>query len=218
MENKIEKERVIRVTKVVKVYGTQTVLDHVTLDILPGEICGIVGRNGSGKTVLFKSICGFTLLDSGSIRVRGKVIGKDVDIPDSIGAIIENPGFLDNYSGYRNLKFLAMIQKKIGGQEIKEAMRKVGLDPESHKWVGKYSLGMRQRLGLAQAIMEKPEILILDEPFNGLDNQGVEDMRKMLLEEREFGKTIVIASHNPADIDILCDVVYEMDHGVLKKV
>lgn len=218
MENKIEKEPVIRVTNAVKVYGTQTVLDHVTLDILPGEICGIVGRNGSGKTVLFKSICGFTLLDSGSIRVRGKVIGKDVDIPDSIGAIIENPGFLDNYSGYRNLKFLAMIQKKIGGQEIKEAMRKVGLDPESHKRVGKYSLGMRQRLGLAQAIMENPEILILDEPFNGLDNQGVEDMRKMLLEERECGKTILIASHNPADIDILCDVVYEMDHGVLKKV
>lgn len=218
MENKIEKEPVIRVTNVVKVYGTQTVLDHVTLDILPGEICGIVGRNGSGKTVLFKSICGFTLLDSGSIRVRGKVIGKDVDMPDSIGAIIENPGFLDNYSGYRNLKFLAMIQKKIGGQEIKEAMRKVGLDPESHKRVGKYSLGMRQRLGLAQAIMENPEILILDEPFNGLDNQGVEDMRKMLLEERECGKTILIASHNPADIDILCDVVYEMDHGVLKKV
>ncbi|MBD5555893.1 MAG: ATP-binding cassette domain-containing protein [Roseburia sp.] len=213
----MESSAAIRVENAVKVYGNQTVLDHVSLEIRSGEICGIVGRNGSGKTVLFKSICGFTPLTEGRITVGDKVIGKDVDMPDRVGAIIENPGFLNNYSGYKNLKFLAMIRKRIGKEEIHRAIKKVGLDPDSKKWVGKYSLGMRQRLGLAQAIMENPDILILDEPMNGLDNQGVEDMRKMLLEQRDQGKTILMASHNPADIDILCDVVYEMDQGVLRE-
>lgn len=213
----MESSAAIRVENAVKVYGNQTVLDHVSLEIRFGEICGIVGRNGSGKTVLFKSICGFTPLTEGEITVGEKVIGRDVDMPDRVGAIIENPGFLNNYSGYKNLKFLAMIRKRIGKEEIRCAIQKVGLDPDSKKWVGKYSLGMRQRLGLAQAIMEDPDILILDEPMNGLDNEGVEDMRKMLLEQRDHGKTILMASHNPADIDILCDVVYEMDHGVLRE-
>ncbi len=208
---------VISVENALKIYGTQTVLNHVSLDIMPGEICGIVGRNGSGKTVLFKSICGFTPLTDGQIKVQGKIIGKDVDMPDKVGAIIENPGFLNNYSAYKNLKFLAMVHNRIGKEQIKEALEIVGLDPDSKKKVGKYSLGMRQRLGLAQAIMENPDILILDEPMNGLDNNGVEEMRKMLMRQRDEGKTILLASHNSQDISILCDVVYEMDHGNISK-
>lgn len=196
----------------------QTVLDHVSLSVTPGKIYGIIGRNGSGKTVLFKSICGFVLPDAGKILVRGKQVGKDVDIPQGIGIIIEHPGFLRDYSGFQNLKLLARLQKKITDEKIKESIRLVGLDPEDKKKVGKFSLGMRQRLGIAQAIMESPDILILDEPMNGLDKHGVEDMRKLLVQLKEEGTTILVASHNPLDIEILCDEVYEMDAGAITKV
>lgn len=205
----------IYVEDAVKVYGTQTVLDHVSLQVREGSICGIVGRNGSGKTVLFKSICGFTRLTSGTVRVNGQVIGKDADMAQNIGFIIENPGFLPNYNGFRNLKFLAMLHNTISDHQIRDVIVRVGLDPDSKKKVGKYSLGMRQRLGIAQAIMENPDILVLDEPMNGLDKHGVEDVRKLLMDLKEEGKTILIASHNPLDIEILCDEVHEMDAGVL---
>ena len=208
----------IQVEKACKQYGEQKVLVDVSMEFKPNKIYGIIGRNGSGKTVLFKSICGFITLDSGSVTIKGKVIGKDIDLARNVGIIIENPGFLPNYSGYQNLKFLAMLKNQIGREEIKESIRMVGLDPDSKKHVGKYSLGMRQRLGIAQAIMENPEILILDEPMNGLDNQGVEDMRKLLLAQKEKGKTLIIASHNREDIDVLCDHVWEMDKGIATKV
>lgn len=208
-------ETAIKVEHAVKRYGTQTVLKDVSLEVKKGDMIGIVGRNGSGKTVLFKSICGFVPLDEGTITVGGKVIGKDVDMAQNVGAIIENPGFLPNYSGKKNLRFLAKIQNRIGEEEIVKAICQVGLDPDSKKWVGKYSLGMRQRLGLAQAIMENPDILILDEPMNGLDKHGVEEMRTLLLSLCKEGKTILIASHNPLDIEVLCSKVYEMDAGVL---
>lgn len=211
-------ECVIEIRDIGKVYGEQTVLNHVSLNIEKGKIYGIIGRNGSGKTVLFKCICGFVVPDNGYIKVEGKQVGKDVDMPDKVGAIIENPGFLPSYNAFKNLKFLAMLKKRITDKEIREAIVRVGLDPDSKKWVGKYSLGMRQRLGIAQAIMENPDILILDEPMNGLDKQGVEDIRELLLSLKEEGKTILIASHNPLDIQILCDCVYEMDAGVLKAV
>lgn len=180
-----------------------------------GQIHGIVGRNGSGKTVLFKCICGLMHPEEGVIFVNGKRVGRDVDMPEDIGAIIEAPGFLPNYSGYKNLRFLANIRRKIGKEEILNVLKTVGLDPESRKHVGKYSLGMRQRLGIAQAIMEDPEILILDEPMNGLDNAGVQDIRALLLELKAQGKTILLASHNHEDIAALCDTVHEMDGGVL---
>ena len=150
---------------------------------------------------------------SGTIHVNGKIVGKEIDIPDDIGIIIENPGFLPNYSGFKNLQLLAMIRNKIGKAEIKEAIRRVGLDPESKKHVGKYSLGMRQRLGLAQALMEDPSILLLDEPMNGLDNEGVEEIRKLILDLKQNGKLIIIASHTREDINLLCDKVFYMDHG-----
>ena len=187
----------------------------VSMTLMPGEFLAVLGRNGSGKTVLFKCICGLMHPEEGVILVNGKRVGRDVDMPEDIGAIIEAPGFLPNYSGYKNLRFLANIRRKIGKEEILNVLKTVGLDPESRKHVGKYSLGMRQRLGIAQAIMEDPEILILDEPMNGLDNAGVQDIRALLLELKAQGKTILLASHNHEDIATLCDTVHEMDGGIL---
>lgn len=208
-------ETCIEVQNVVKRFRDQVVLKNVSISFEKGQIHGIVGRNGSGKTVLFKCICGLMHPEEGVILVNGKRVGRDVDMPEDIGAIIEAPGFLPNYSGYKNLRFLANIRRKIGKEEILNVLKTVGLDPESRKHVGKYSLGMRQRLGIAQAIMEDPEILILDEPMNGLDNAGVQDIRALLLELKEQGKTILLASHNHEDIAALCDTVHEMDGGVL---
>lgn len=201
-----------------KSFGSTKVLDKVNIEMEKGKIYGIVGRNGSGKTVLMKCICGFMTVDQGSIIVQGKEVGVDIDMPDNLGIIIETPGFLMNYSGYNNLNFLYTIKNKPNRKKIEEIIRTVGLDPKSKKHVGKYSLGMRQRLGIAQALMENPEILILDEPMNGLDNQGVEDIRKILLEQKEQGKTILIASHNREDIDILCDHVWQMDKGIATQI
>ena len=209
-------ETCIEVQNVVKRFRGQVVLKNVSISFEKGQIHGIVGRNGSGKTVLFKCICGLMHPEEGVILVNGKRVGRDVDMPEDIGAIIEAPGFLPNYSGYKNLRFLANIRRKIGKEEILNVLKTVGLDPESRKHVGKYSLGMRQRLGIAQAIMEDPEILILDEPMNGLDNAGVQDIRALLLELKAQGKTILLASHNHEDIAALCDTVHEMDGGVLE--
>lgn len=209
-------ETCIEVQNAVKRFRDQVVLKNVSISFEKGKIHGIVGRNGSGKTVLFKCICGLMHPEEGVIRVNGKRVGRDVDMPEDIGAIIEAPGFLPNYSGYKNLRFLANIRRKIGKEEILNVLKTVGLDPESRKHVGKYSLGMRQRLGIAQAIMEDPEILILDEPMNGLDNAGVQDIRALLLELKAQGKTILLASHNHEDIAALCDTVHEMDGGVLE--
>lgn len=208
-------ETCFEVQNVVKRFRDQVVLKNVSISFEKGQIHGIVGRNGSGKTVLFKCICGLMHPEEGVILVNGKRVGRDVDMPEDIGAIIEAPGFLPNYSGYKNLRFLANIRRKIGKEEILNVLKTVGLDPESRKHVGKYSLGMRQRLGIAQAIMEDPEILILDEPMNGLDNAGVQDIRALLLELKAQGKTILLASHNHEDIAALCDTVHEMDGGVL---
>lgn len=145
-------------------------------------------------------------------------MGTEVDFPESLGVIIETPGFLTNFSGRKNLEILAQLRGKITGSDITRVLRQVGLDPEMKKPVNKYSLGMRQRLGIAQAIMEDPELLILDEPFNGLDHHGVEEIRKILLEQKKQGKTILLASHNQEDIRILCDRVFEMDGGVMREV
>ncbi len=207
----------IEVIDVIKKFGDITVLNNISVTFDNDKIYGLVGRNGSGKTMLMKCICGFVPVTSGKILVNKKVIGKDIDVPESCGIIIETPGFLPEYSGYKNLKFLADIKGKIKKDDILNAIQSVGLDPKSKKHVGKYSLGMRQRLGLAQAIMEDPELLILDEPMNGLDKEGVADMRKYLLELKNKGKTLIIASHSTEDIETLCDHVYEMENGILKK-
>ena len=209
---------VIEVKNVVKKWGNNTVLKSVDLEVNKSEIVGIIGHNGSGKTVLMKCICGFITPDSGEISVSGKRVGKDIDIPKNIGLIIETPGFLPNFSGFSNLWQLAKIRSKISKDDIRSVMKTVGLDPNEKKHVGKYSLGMRQRLGIAQAIMENPDILILDEPMNGLDKNGVADIRELLLKLKDEGKAMIVASHNSVDIDILCDRVFEIDKGVLSQV
>ncbi|HCD69224.1 MAG TPA: multidrug ABC transporter ATP-binding protein [Ruminococcaceae bacterium] len=206
----------IVIKNLTKKFKEATVLDNVNISFEKGKVHGLIGRNGSGKTMLMKSICGFVPPTSGEIIVNGKRVGKDVDIPKNIGVIIETPGFIPNYSAYNNLKFLAQLNHKIGKDEIRNAIKSVGLNPDDKKHVGKFSLGMRQRLGLAQAIMENPDLLILDEPMNGLDKDGVADMRKYLLDLKAQGKTILIASHSAEDIDILCDTVCEMDKGRLE--
>ncbi len=194
------------------------ILQNVTASFEQGQIHGLVGRNGSGKTMLMKCICGFVRQTEGTVLVQNRQVGKEIDFPDNMGIIIETPGFLPQYSGLRNLKLLAALNHRIGTEQIRTAMRNVGLDPDLKRKVRKYSLGMRQRLGLAQAIMEDPEILILDEPFNGLDKEGVGEMRTYLLDLRRLGKTILIASHSTEDIAILCDTVHEMDHGKIQKI
>lgn len=208
----------IGVRGVSKSFGGAKVLHAVSRDFEEGMIHGIVGNNGSGKTVLMKCICGFLRPDRGKILVRGRQVGRDMDFPDDMGIIIETPGFLPNLSGMKNLELLASLRRQIDREAVRQSMERVGLDPDSKKPVGKYSLGMRQRLGLAQAVMEDPSILILDEPFNGLDKTGVAHMRALIRELRSQGRTILLASHNQTDIDELCDTVCEMDAGVLTTV
>lgn len=203
----------IEIKHLTKKFGDVSVVDDISMTFEHGMIYGLVGRNGSGKTMLMKHILGFVHATAGSILVDGKEIGKDIDLPQNIGAIIENPGFLPEYSGMKNLKLLAMIRGRIGREEVQQAMHMVGLDPASKKHVGKYSLGMKQRLGIAQALMEDPEILLLDEPMNGLDNEGVREIREILLQQKEKGKILVIASHNKEDIDVLCDEIFYLDKG-----
>lgn len=198
-------ENILILKDITKHFGNFTALDHVSLEVRRQSICGIVGRNGSGKTVLFKCICDLYGIDSGTIERNMQ----------RTGAIIEEPGFLPQYSGKRNLQYLAMISgtKDIDFDAI---LNTVGLAQAGRKHVGKYSMGMRQRLGIAQAIMEKPDFLVLDEPMNGLDNQGVCEMRSLFLKLRDNGTTILLASHNREDIETMCDSIYTMDHGVLQ--
>lgn len=205
----------IEVQNVTKEFKETVAVNNVSVSFEQGKIHGIVGRNGSGKTVLFKCICGLFPITSGEITVLGQSIGDGKQVPKSLGAIIETPGFLPNCTGYRNLYYLMELSGKADKRRIRSVIRQVGLDPDSKKHVGKYSMGMRQRLGLAQALMEDPELLILDEPMNGLDKSGVDEMRQLLLQLKEQGKTILIASHNPDDVSILCDTIHEMDAGIM---
>ena len=209
---------IIKVENASKSFNNYKVLDNVSLSCEAGKIYGFVGYNGSGKTVLFKCICGFYHLDEGEIWIRGKKMKKDMDMLTEAGIIIEEPAFLRNHSGYRNLDFLYRLRNHKNKKHIYEIMNKVGLDPSSRKKVCNYSLGMRQRLAIAQAIMEDQPILILDEPMNGLDKRGVIDMRNFFEGLKKEGKTILMASHSKEDIDVLCDEVYEMDMGKLSKV
>ena len=206
---------VIEVKNVSKSFKGIPVLNDINITCRSGKIYGIIGYNGSGKTVLFKCICGFLHADSGEISVNGRVMGKEMDMLEHAGIIIEEPGYIRNLSGYRNLEYLYRITHKKDPAVIHSIMLKVGLDPQSRKKVCHYSLGMRQRLAIAQATMEDQAILILDEPMNGLDKEGVAEMRKFFVEQKERGKLILLASHNKDDIELLCDEVYEMNHGIL---
>jgi len=201
-----------------KSFGKEEILHGISRKFETGKIHGIIGNNGSGKTVMMKCICGFLRPDQGHVWVGGKEIGKDIDFPDDLGIIIETPGFLPRATGISNLKLLASLRGIADEERIRQTVIRVGLDPGLRKPVSKYSLGMRQRLGIAQAIMEDPFLLILDEPFNGLDKNGVAQIRSLIKELRVEGKTIILASHNQTDIDELCDTVCEMDAGIMTMV
>lgn len=201
----------IEIKELTKNFGEMKALDQVSLSLEQGKIHGIIGRNGSGKTVMLKILCGFMKPSSGEVLINGQKVvpGKRQDM----GIIIEVPGFIDHKSGIKNLEYLYGLNHKTDKEKLKGIMKLVGLDPDNKKSVGKYSLGMRQRLAIAQAIMEDPPLLLLDEPMNGLDNEGVAEIREVLKTLREEGKTILLASHSREDIAVLCDTVTELDHG-----
>ena len=207
----------IEVKNLTKEFKETKALDNVSLRFATGKIHGLIGRNGSGKTVLLKILCGFMAPTLGEVLFDGKPALPGAR-RESMGLIIESPGFIGSKSGFVNLWYLASLRKKITKDQVRQAMETVGLDPASKKAVRKYSMGMRQRLGIAQAIMEDPAVILLDEPMNGLDNQGVEDIRKVLLSLRDKGKTILLASHSKEDIAVLCDTVTEMEAGHAKRV
>ncbi|AND86368.1 ATP-binding cassette domain-containing protein (plasmid) [Clostridium tyrobutyricum] len=210
-------DNIIEIVNLTKQYKNKIVLNNINLNIKKGKSYGFIGINGSGKSLLFKIICGFVRPTSGYINVNGKKIGIDTDFPENIGVLIEHPGFLPEYTAFENLKFLASINNKIGKTEIENAIKCVNLDIDNHESVKKYSLGMKQRLGIAQAIMEDPEILILDEPMNGLDKNGVKLIKQKLLELKMKGKTILLTSHISQDINELSDYIYEFDNGGLSQ-
>lgn len=203
----------LSVNHIEKSFGEVKVLDDITFQCGDSHILGIVGRNGSGKSVLFKCISGLISTEAGEISIDGKKVGKDIDMPDDIGVIIESPTFLPDFSAFDNLKILAKICGKIDDDRIKEVLDLFGLDWKNRKKIGKYSMGMRQRLGLAQAIMENPNLLLLDEPMNGLDEYWLQQTRELLLQMRNEGKTILLASHNKEDIELLCDEIIRLQNG-----
>ncbi len=203
----------IIVNNLKKIFKKQVVLENINLEFNEGKIYGLVGHNGSGKSVLMKIICGLLYADEGEVLIDGKRIGKDIDFLPNTGVIIEQPRFIPYLSGYRNLKLLADINNNVGKKEIIDTLEKVGLSYKSKKWVGKYSLGMKQRLSIAQAIMENPSILILDEPMNGLDSEGVKMFRNCILKAKEEGKIIILASHYIDDINMLCDRILRLENG-----
>jgi ABC-2 type transport system ATP-binding protein len=206
--------KIIQLEQVRKKFKNEEVIKGIDIEFESGRIYGIVGKNGSGKTVLFKMIAGYLKPTSGHIYVNDKEIGVDTDFAENMGLIIETPGFLPQYTAYQNLLYLANIRKKIGKEEICQTIELVGLEPDSRKKVGKYSLGMRQRLGIAQAIMENPDLIILDEPMNGLDKHGILLVKDLLGQLKKQGKTILMSSHYVEDMEI-CDEVYEMEEGAL---
>lgn len=195
----------------------KTILSDVSLRITSGNIYGFAGRNGSGKTMLFRALSGLMRIDSGSILLDGKTLHKDFSVLPSLGIILENAGLYPGLTGAENLLYLAGLTKRIGREEVVNAISRVGLDPEDKRTYRKYSLGMKQRLVIAQAIMEKPDVIMLDEPTNALDESGVEEIRKVILEEKERGALILVASHNKEDIRILADELYRVEGGWVER-
>ena len=196
-----------------KTIKNNKILDNVNLTFESGHVYGLVGRNGSGKTMLLRAICGLIFPDSGKVIIDGKQLHKDISFPESCGIIIENTDLLPNFSAFDNLKMLSEIKNTANDNMIKSAIKSVGLDPDSKKKVKTFSQGMKQRLSIAQALFEDPDILLLDEPTNALDEDGVNDVRRILLEQKKKNKLIIIASHNKEDISLLSDTVISVSNG-----
>ena len=202
-------------TDVCKEIRKKTILSHISLELTSGNVYAFVGENGSGKTMLFRAISGLMDLTSGTVTLDGKELHKDFEVLPNLGLTIENAGLYPELTGMENLRLLAKLNKKIGDEEIRKAIERVGLDPKDRRSFRKYSLGMKQRIVVAQAIMEKPDILLLDEPTNALDEDGVDLVRKIILEEKERGALVLIADHNPEDVRLLADKVFRISRGVV---
>ena len=207
----------IEICNYTKKLSKNLVLENINLSLSGGKIYGFVGKNGSGKTMLMRAICGLILPTSGFVKINNKIIGKDISFPDSVGALIENPGFISEYSGFQNLKILAQIQKKIDDKKIVDTMRMVGLDPNEKKSFRKYSLGMKQRLGIASAVMENPALILLDEPTNALDESGVVMVRELLEKQKKNGAVIIVASHDKEELELLTDEILIIENGKIKE-
>ena len=208
---------VLSAEKINKRIKDRVILDDVSLELTSGKIYGFVGENGSGKTMLFRALSGLMKIDSGVIKLDDKVLHKDMNVLPDMGIVIENAGLYPELSGLENLRFLSKINKKIGDKEIREAISKVGLDPDDKRPFRKYSLGMKQKIVLAQAIMEKPAILFLDEPTNALDEAGINSVRDIILEIKKEGALILIATHNKEDIELLVDELYKVKNGKIER-
>lgn len=208
---------ILKLEKVSKKIKKKDILVSVNAEFDSGMVYGIVGRNGSGKTMLFRAVSGLMDIDSGRILLDEKELGKDVDILPSVGMILENAGLYPDLTGFENLKYLSKLKNRIGDKEIIEAIKRVGLESEDKRTFRKYSLGMKQRLVIAQAIMEKPDVLLLDEPTNALDEEGVELLRNIVIQEKQRGAIILLASHSKEDIELLADKVYYMQAGKISE-
>ena len=207
----------LKISNLSKKFKKRVILDHIDLELDFGNIYGFIGANGSGKSVFFKTICGFLKADGGTVALDDKVIGKDIDFLPDLGVLIEKPGFIENYTQFENLKYLAQINHIIDDGDIRAALELVGLDPDNKEKVKNFSLGMRQRLAIAQAIMEKQKIIILDEPFNGLDQQGAAQIKKLLLELKAPDRLILLTSHISGDIEELSDIIFEFTAGKIAR-
>lgn len=203
----------IKIANVTKKFGENKVLDDVNLIFEPGKIYGIQGKNGSGKTMLMRAISGLLSLTEGEVEVFGEVIGKDRDFPKSAGILIEHPGLLPEISGFENLKTVMSINKIVSDEEIKKAMSNFDLDPNSNLKVKKYSLGMKQKVGILMAILERPQVVILDEPTNGLDEASVEKFKDMILNLKDDSRVIIVASHDREGLEEISDEIIKMELG-----
>lgn len=208
----------IVIDQVTKVIDGNNILNNISFEMVSGNIYGLKGQNGAGKTMLMRAMCGLIRVTSGKVTIDGEIIGKDISFPRSLGILLESPGFINGYSGYKNLKTLADIRRKVGREEIMETLTRVGLDPNEKKPYKKYSLGMKQKLGIAAAILESPDFIILDEPTNALDEKSIAVLKELLRELKEQERVILISCHDTENLLEMADTVIELSGGELKSV